>query len=138
MRPDAPRHLDALRHGFYRNDHRGAAKLGAGVHAEADRPLSNNRHGYAHGLMPDGEALGYGILAPEDEDVGSTDGGGCESNQRIVGSDIGYRLVIQDNSSRLDEHGGSHHLGHNRGSLLCNDAWSNQSIMPESRSEALI
>ena len=53
--------------------------------------------------MPHREALGYGILALEDVDIGPADGRGCDPDQRIVRPDIGYGFVVQDNSPRFDE-----------------------------------
>ena len=68
---------------------------------------------HAYRLMPHREALGYGVLAFEDVNVGSADGRGCETDQRIVGSDIGHRLVVQDNPPWLNVDGCFHHFGHN-------------------------
>ena len=67
---------------------------------------------HAHGLVPNRQALGDGILALEDVDIRPADGRRRDPQERIVRPDVGYGLVVQDNAARLDEHGGFHHGGH--------------------------
>lgn len=66
--------------------------IAAGTDSPGDHPLPlhispdicTELLDHAHGLMPHREALGYGILAFKDVDVGSTDGRGGKPDQHIV------------------------------------------------------
>ena len=57
----------------------------------------------ADGFVPDGQALGDGILALQDMDVRAADCGGGYAHQRIQRPDIRYRLFVQDDPSVFDK-----------------------------------
>ncbi|MNV71533.1 hypothetical protein D3C71_1645570 [compost metagenome] len=88
---------------------------GAGNHALAfgvapDRAAQLDDH--AHGLVAYRQALGDRILALENMHVGAADRGRGDLDQRIVGSDIGNRLVHHLDASGFDKYRRFHHLGH--------------------------
>ena len=65
----------------------------------------------AHWLVPDGQASRHRILALENVDVRSADGGGRDTDQRIERAHVRNGLLVQHDASGLDEDGGFH-LGH--------------------------
>src|SRR6185503_169529 len=62
-------------------------------------------------LVADRQALLHGILAAQDVDVGATDRGRGNPHQGVERADIGDRLGLEDDTSRLDENS-RFHCGH--------------------------
>ena len=67
---------------------------------------------HADRLVANRQPLGYRVLALEDVHVGAANRRRGDADQRVVGANIGYRLVGQLDAARLDKNGGFHHGGH--------------------------
>jgi hypothetical protein len=72
---------------------------------------------HADRLVADDAAALDRVLALEDVDIGAADGRGGDPDQRVARPDLGHRLVVEDDATRLDEHGRLH-PAHDRSSIM--------------------
>ena len=63
-------------------------------------------------LVADGQSLRDGVFALQDVNVGAADRGGRHPDQRVQRTDVGDRLVFEDDASLLDEDRRFHLAGH--------------------------
>ena len=67
---------------------------------------------HADRLVADDAAALDRVLALEDVDIGAADRRGGDPDQRVARPDLRHRLLVEDDTARLDEHGRLHRAHH--------------------------